>query len=571
MYRFRTLIGSLRVKLILIVLAVLIPTNIFLIITTKKIIESVWQKLLLSYESELEIYMVQMDDGFARVQQSLKELMGENWPDLSPTSGQYEFARINVWQTLKEERKELDVPQAAYLKTNWDNWVGVTRDLNATTMAEESALKRYLTEQDMEAYQPYSFELIEVEGTRYLINTVNYNEYSFGYIIKVSELLKDLYDKQTIDGEGFYLADMGGVARTADTAFRVDFKEPKQRLTVGDRDEDYQVIHTSSGILKYKLVRVIPSSALRAEVPQMSRIFLLFCGISLLLIPIMIFAVRRLVLQPMKVLGGGMHELEKENIDYRIPPDHSSTEFQYLNRSFNRMAEQIQVLRIESYEKDIEKLKMEAANLRLQINPHLLLNSLNMIYSLAQSKNHPLILRYTSHLMEYFRYSLRQNDELVPLDAEMRFVKNFINIQKIRFPEAFTSVYEIEEGLDEALVPPLIIENFVENSIKYALKMGETIEIMITAAARDGYMNLAVVDTGNGIPEEILEKLQRGEPIVNRTGKHIGIMNCRRRLKVFYGEQSEMKIMSADHSGTQVWMRFPLKYAKDSRAKESSL
>lgn len=267
MYRFRTLIGSLRVKLILIVLAVLIPTNIFLIITTKKIIESVWQKLLLSYESELEIYMVQMDDGFARVQQSLKELMGENWPDLSPTSGQYEFARINVWQTLKEERKELAVPQAAYLKTNWDNWVGVTRDLNATTMAEESALKRYLTEQDMEAYQPYSFELIEVEGTRYLINTVNYNEYSFGYIIKVSELLKDLYDKQTIDGEGFYLADMGGVARTADTAFRVDFKEPKQRLAVGDRDEDYQVIYTSSGILKYKLVRVIPSSALRAEVP----------------------------------------------------------------------------------------------------------------------------------------------------------------------------------------------------------------------------------------------------------------------------------------------------------------
>lgn len=96
MYRFRSLAGSLRVKLISIVLAVLIPTNIFLIITTKNIIESVWQKLLLSYESELEIYMVQLDDDFLRVQQSLKELMGESWPDLNPASGQYELFGFNV-------------------------------------------------------------------------------------------------------------------------------------------------------------------------------------------------------------------------------------------------------------------------------------------------------------------------------------------------------------------------------------------------------------------------------------------------------------------------------------------
>lgn len=115
-------------------------------------------------------------------------------------------------------------------------------------------------------------------------------------------------------------------------------------------------------------------------------------------------------------------------------------------------------------------------NLRLQVNPHMLLNSFNMIYSLAQSRNFQCIQEYSLLLVEYFRYALKETDHFVTLDREMDFVENYISIQKIRFPGAFTSVHNIQEECMQALVPPLLIENFVENAMKYALIPGKTVE-----------------------------------------------------------------------------------------------
>ena len=121
----------------------------------------------------------------------------------------------------------------------------------------------------------------------------------------------------------------------------------------------------------------------------------MICLGSFLLIPLMYILFRRMVIKPMGVLNLGMQEIEQENLAYRITDDAPSAEFEHMNMVFNEMVEQISTLKIEGYEKDIEKLKMETQNLRLQINPHLLLNSLNMIYSLALSKRTDVITEYT--------------------------------------------------------------------------------------------------------------------------------------------------------------------------------
>lgn len=319
------------------------------------------------------------------------------------------------------------------------------------------------------------------------------------------------------------------------------------------------MIHCPFSNIEYELVRLIPVDELQDALPRTDRMLQMFCILTLMLAPVMYVAIRRLVLKPMAVLSDAMHQIEHENLEYRIKEKASSSEFQYMDAGFNRMVEQIHNLKIEAYERDIEKLKMEATNLRLQINPHLLLNSLNMIYSLAQSKNYDVIRAYTMNLVEYFRYSLRQPDELVPLGAEMGFVKHYLDIQKIRFPDAFTSVYVMEDELERVLIPPLIIENFVENSIKYALKLGEVIEINIVIRQEGDYLAISVIDTGNGMPEEVLEKIRKEEPIVDRIGNHIGILNCRRRLRMFYGERARMTVSSVPGEGTQVWMRLPMR------------
>lgn len=168
------------------------------------------------------------------------------------------------------------------------------------------------------------------------------------------------------------------------------------------------------------------------------------------------------------------------------------------------------------------------------------------------------------YLVDYFRYILKEADDLVTLEKEMKFVTSYLGIQRIRFPDTFSSVYQLQEGTQGALVPPLLIENFVENAMKYALKPGEMIEILINARREEDKLLLSVCDTGKGMPEEVLLKVQSGEVYVDKLGrKHIGVWNCRRRMEVFYGADAKMKIVSAPGQGTQIWLELPFMEGKN--------
>lgn len=265
---------------------------------------------------------------------------------------------------------------------------------------------------------------------------------------------------------------------------------------------------------------------------------------------------KRRVVHALETVNRGMRELEQEHLDYRIAgwDKRETEEFVFLYNSFNRMAQEIGLSR----EKDAKMYQVQLDNLRLQVNPHMLLNSFNMIYSLAQSRNFQCIQEYSLLLVEYFRYALKETDRFVTVEKEMEFVENYVNIQKIRFPGAFTSVHRIQPDCAEALVPPLLIENFVENAMKYALVSGSTIEVLINIRQEEKHLLISVCDTGRGIKPEILDCLKRGEIYRDKMGKeHIGVWNCRRRMEVFYGDAASMKITSSLGQGTQVWLDVP--------------
>ncbi|MCI8696425.1 MAG: histidine kinase [Lachnospiraceae bacterium] len=277
----------------------------------------------------------------------------------------------------------------------------------------------------------------------------------------------------------------------------------------------------------------------------------------LVLFVLLWWVLRRLILYPLYLLQKGMKQLEEENLDYRIEyrEKAESSEFQYIYDTFNQMAREIGLSR----EKDIKMYQAQLDNLRLQVNPHMLLNSFNMIYSLAQMRNFECIQEFSMYLVEYFRYVLKETDALVPLEKEMHFVESYTGIQKIRFPGAFTSVYKMEEGLEHAMVPPLLVQNFVENAMKYALIPGKCIEVLINIRSENHRLLISVCDTGSGIKDEVLEKLRGGQAYTDKRGqKHIGIWNCRRRMEVFYGGEARMDIVSGSGEGTQIWLDLPL-------------
>ena len=266
------------------------------------------------------------------------------------------------------------------------------------------------------------------------------------------------------------------------------------------------------------------------------------------------------ILAPMAVLDTALESVKNDR-SYRIPPQSGrhADEFLALFDEFNAMAQEAQL----SHEKDVKMLETEMDSLRLQVNPHMLLNSYNMIYALAQSKNYSVIQDYALCLVDYFRYVLRRGQNLVAVKQELDFVENFIHIQRIRFPGRFSYVYQADEDAMRAQIPPLLIENFVENAIKYALDPTKPIEIVVSVrkeaddADRDK-LHIAITDTGSGIRPEVLEKLKQREPYVDEAGqKHIGIYNCFRRIELFYGEEGDIHFSSGKDQGTQIYLIIP--------------
>lgn len=265
--------------------------------------------------------------------------------------------------------------------------------------------------------------------------------------------------------------------------------------------------------------------------------------------------IRLEVLEPTDKLRNAMYQIQSDHLEFRLKDTcyRNSEDMQYLFDTFDQMAEEVQASR----EKDKMMYQTRLDNLRLQVNPHMLLNSLNTIYSLAQMKKFEAIQEYALHLVDYFRYALRRNDDLVTVDQELQFVRTYIDIQKIRYPGALVYVYAMDPGCEQALVPPLLIQNFVENAVKYAVKPGKVTEILLNVKRSEDRLHISITDTGAGIKPDILSQLTGGQAYVDPMGqKHIGIWNCRRRIEVFFNEKPKVDILSGS-GGTQVYLDIP--------------
>ena len=338
--------------------------------------------------------------------------------------------------------------------------------------------------------------------------------------------------------------------------------------------EDFQaLLETKSQYLwqpedgAYQVLVTFPYNFSMRYLPPWFWVGIALSVMSLLFCPILYKRLKFDILDPMDTIDTAIEGLKADR-SYRIPEQsiQFSDDFLKLFSEFNAMAQEVQA----SYEKDVKMLETEMENLRLQVNPHMLLNSYNMIYALAQSKNFSVIQDYTLCLVDYFRYVLRQGQKVVSVRQELAFVDNFIRIQRIRFPGRFSYVYQAEEDCLPALIPPLLIENFVENAIKYALEPEKAIEIIVSVrreqdAAGKEALHIAITDTGSGIRPDVLEKLKAHEPYIDEAGqKHIGIHNCVRRIELFYGEEGDIHFSSGVDQGTQIYLVVPYRLTEQS-------
>ncbi|WP_223869035.1 sensor histidine kinase [Paenibacillus sp. UASWS1643] len=321
------------------------------------------------------------------------------------------------------------------------------------------------------------------------------------------------------------------------------------------------VIGESSKEGKFSLTAIIPNEQILQNLPILSWLIRWISFTVIALVPLCLFFLHRTLLVPLNRLISVMNKINKGLVNVRIDNFKASDEFLMVNQTFNKMINKIEELKINVYEEQLSKQRIELQHLQLQINPHFFMNSLNILYSLAQVKNFTLIQDMTLCLVRYFRFMFRSNLSFVTLQEEMEHVHNYIRIQELRFPDQLTCNIEYPELLGQLEIPPLLIQTFLENSIKHGVTLEEPLHLSVSFELRETALNpfieIVIRDTGTGFSEKVLEEIRSGNRIVDEKGEHIGIWNVRKRLLLLYGDDASLSCYNGFPNGAVVEIRLP--------------
>lgn len=249
------------------------------------------------------------------------------------------------------------------------------------------------------------------------------------------------------------------------------------------------------------------------------------------------------VLGPLNKLRSVMEKFSRGNLDVRLEEKNTNSEIDVLNHTFNEMAEQIVDLKIDVYEAELAREKTESNYMRVQIQPHFYTNILNLIYGLAQLKDFVSIQKLSMTTGAYFRYLLGEKGTFVLLREEIQCVKNYIQIQQIRYKDEMEFELNAEEGMERQMVLPMILQTFAENSVKHNIGLVPLLRIRIDISSGNDRIYITVRDNGAGFEPDMLERINKNENISNK-GEHIGITNVKERLRIFYGDTASVEINS---------------------------
>lgn len=271
-------------------------------------------------------------------------------------------------------------------------------------------------------------------------------------------------------------------------------------------------------------------------------ILLILTAISIVAVIIMNVFVRKNVTKPLNQLIGTMNRIRVENTEEVPELDCVFYELIQVNTTLGDMVHELKKQKMLVYEEIIEKQKAQMQYLQLQLKPHFYLNGLKTLNALAlqnqTDKMQELILNLSVHL----RYLLQAERKLVQLREELKFVQNYVDLQKHISGRPVICEVMKDEYVEEWQVPTLVLQTFVENSIKYA-RLGSSsipLEIQITVSRlqteKGEFLDLIIQDNGQGYPESLLNDLNE-EPKEGSTA--VGINNIKRRCRLLYGSEVE--------------------------------
>ncbi len=321
------------------------------------------------------------------------------------------------------------------------------------------------------------------------------------------------------------------------------------------RHTRYMLLKFQTSGMDWNYIAAVNYHLLTGEHRAFILISMIILFISFAFFLLIALSTNRFITAPLYRLMNAMKKPETGDFNHaNVTPYHD--EIGQLQNAYNDMVDKIQQL-LEAKVSEQKRLRKAELNiLQEQIKPHFLYNSLGAISYLVTSQQNEKAYDLIISLSEYYRESLSKGNKIIPLSTEIHIVKNYLKLQKVRFPDIFHDEYELQEDVLACQIPRLILQPLVENSLYHGIiPTCDYGIIKISAYTEKDHLILRISDNGVGMSEAELENIWNAGP--DSASRSFGLKGTIERMQIFYETQDICTIDSRPDEGTTITFFIP--------------
>lgn len=325
----------------------------------------------------------------------------------------------------------------------------------------------------------------------------------------------------------------------------------------------YSCVYQSSSDTGFALGCMIPLQFLKRTSKDLRKTMLILVLVSVTLCILLTSMLAKGIAGPIERTSHAMKQFAGGDFTVRIPEDRTD-EIGEMNVAFNHTIEEIEALLKKVVEAETVSREMEFQALQAQINPHFLYNVLDTINWMARKKGEENICKMVTCISNLMRASISNRKSMVRIEEEVSYIRDYLYIQGTRFGDKLQSCLEVDEELNELIIPKMTIQTLVENSVVHGIENSvHDCFLYISGELLENYAVLKVKDNGTGMTPDRLSQILAREPegeSVEGDRKHtrLGVYAVRKRLEYVFGEDVGFQIISNEGEGTEVTIKIPL-------------
>lgn len=271
---------------------------------------------------------------------------------------------------------------------------------------------------------------------------------------------------------------------------------------------------------------------------------------------VLMVLITKAMYQPLRRLTETMSLVSGGELERRVEVT-TKDEIGILSAEFNDMLGHIESLIGQLVQEEMLKKDAELEALQYQITPHFMYNTLNSVKYAALLKGEAEIGGLIEDFIELLQASINKKGKFVTVAEEIHFVKNYMNLQRMRYEEEIEADYQIQQDALPCFLPRLMLQPLVENAILHGLDLraGRN-RIVIGGNVDKGQLQLWVRDNGRGMTKEQMEELLQQKQKKARGLSGIGVANVKERLQLYYGSAGRV-VCESSEAGTKICLCLP--------------